>query len=175
MMKRHIALFAIALAGCTNGVAEVDETTSNVATFPGAPAAAAGQLSADLTTDAIVTMDVQKDLASLNGLGTLTLTISKNAVSGADLAFVKHIKATIEAQDGTMPIELASDVEVPPHSTEALLPLQISDARLLEYLTEGKVAVHLYLTGNLPQQTMSLTHTMVAHLNIAVKASAVKF
>src|SRR5258708_3779715 len=138
-MKTYIASFAIALAlaGCTNGQADADVTANNVASFPGAPAAAAGQLAAQsIRTDAAVTVDVQQDLASLSNVGTPSAVISKNTVSGPDLAVVRHIKATIAAEDGKMPAELVSDVDVPKGSTEVDLPLLISDSQVLAYLQE---------------------------------------
>jgi hypothetical protein len=121
-MKPYIALFAIALAGCTNGQADADVTANNVAMFPGAPAPAAGQpLAAQpMTTDGSVTLDLQQDLASLSNVGTPSAVISKNTVSGPDLAVVRHIKATIAAEDGKLPARLVSDVDVPsaaPRST----------------------------------------------------------
>jgi hypothetical protein len=176
-MKRYIPLLAIALAACTNGTGEVDVTTTNAATFPGAPAGALGQpLRAEsVTTDASVTVDVQGDLASLSHLGTLSGDISKNTVSGADLAFIQHIKATIETKDGKMPVQTASDVAVPPNSTEVELALAISDSQVLDYLQEGKVVVHFYITGTIPDRPITLTHTMIAHIGVAVTGSVLKF
>jgi hypothetical protein len=71
-------------------------------------------------------------------------------------------------------VELTSDVDIPEGATETELPLLIGDARLLEYLSEGKVAVHFYITGNIPPRPVTLTHTMVAHLNVAVNGSVLK-
>jgi hypothetical protein len=172
-MKSYIALFAFALAACTNGQAEVDVTASSAASFPGAPAAAQVP-TGGLTTDGIVTLDFQKDLASLSGMGTLSAVISKNAISGPDLSFVDHIKATITSEDGKMPIELACDVDVPKNTTEVELSLLISDSKVLEYLTEGKVAVHFYITGSIPPRPITLTHTMIAHVSVDVKGSVLK-
>jgi hypothetical protein len=175
-MKRYIALFGIALAACTNGTGEVDVTASNSATFPGAPLpAGAAQFNGEsVTTDASVTLDVQGDLASLSNLGTLTAEISKNTISGPDLAVVQHIRATIETKDGKMPAQPASEVDVPANSTEVELPLSMSDSQVLDYLTEGKVVIHFYLTGTIPDRPITLTHTMVAHMGIAMKGSVLK-
>ncbi|HXN31834.1 MAG TPA: hypothetical protein VN894_08235 [Polyangiaceae bacterium] len=172
-MKRYIALFAIALAACTNGQGEVDVTSTNSATFPGVPLSAGeGQLRAEsVTTEAPLALDVQSDLASLSNLGALTGVISKNSISGADLSVVRHIRATIETADGKMPAQLASDVDVPADSTEVELALSMSDAQVLDYLTEGKVVIHFYVTGTIPDRPITLTHTLVAHMGIAVKGS----
>jgi hypothetical protein len=51
----------------------------------------------------------------------------------------------------------------------------MTDARLLDYLSEGKVVVHFYLTGAIPDRGFTLTHTLVAHVNVAVSGSVVKF
>jgi hypothetical protein len=175
-MKPYIALFAIALVGCTNGQGEVDVTATNVATFPGAPVGTAAEALAteSLTSDAIVTLDVRRDIASLRDMGTLSAVISKNAISGSDLSFIRHIKATMAAKDGKMPVELVSDIDLPPNSTDVELALLISDARVLDYLSEGKVDLHFYLTGGIPDRPLMLTHTMTAHMSIAVKGSVLK-
>lgn len=174
-MKPYIALFAITLGACATGQGEVDVTATNSATFPGAPPIPAGVLGAEsVTTDGAVTLDVQSELASLSNLGTLTAAISENAISGADLSVVHHIKATIETADGKMPAQLASDVDVPANSAEVDLALSITNAQLLDYLTEGKVVLHFYLTGSIPDRPIVLTYTMVAHMGIAVKGSLLK-
>ncbi len=176
-MKPYIALCAIALVACATGQGEVDVSTSNSATFPGVPLSAGGaQLRADpVTTEGSVTLDVQSDLASLSNLGALTAAISKNSISGPDLSVVQHIRATVETADGKMPAQLASDVDVPSSSSEVELALSMSDAQLLAYLQEGKVVVHFYVTGTIPDRPITLTHTMVAHIGIAVKGSVLKF
>jgi hypothetical protein len=175
-MKPYATLFAIALAGCASGQGQVDVTAANVATFPGAPAGAREQVhgAGVSSTDGYVTVDVQKDLASLSTLGALTLTVDRNGLSGPDLAFIQHIKATIVAEDGKLPIELASDVDVPKNSTDIELPLELSDERVLAYLTEGKVTIHFYVTGHIPERPLALTHTMIAHMSVAVKGSVLK-
>jgi hypothetical protein len=174
-MKPYIALFAIALGACTNGQGEVDVTTSNSATFPGVPASVAANLHGQsVTTEASVPVDVQKDIASLSNLGALSAAISKNTIAGPDLSVVQHIKATIETADGKMPEQLASEVDVPNGATEVELGLSMSDAQMLDYLSEGKVVLHFYLTGTIPDRPITLTHTMVAHIDIAVKGSVLK-
>jgi hypothetical protein len=175
MMKTYIALFAVALAACTNGQAEVDVTATTAALFPGPPADVRGQVPTEaMTTDGVVTLDFQKDLASLANMGTLTAVISKNAISGPDLSFVDHIKATIATEDGKIPEQLAFDVDVPRNTTELELALLISDSQVLDYMTEGKVAIHFYLTGTIPPRALTLTHTMIAHVSVAVKGSVLK-
>jgi hypothetical protein len=176
-MKPYVTLFAIALVGCTNGQGEIDVTSTNVATFPGASVDTAGQaLSAEaLTSDASVTLDVQKDIASLSDVGKLTAAVSKNTISGSDLAFVRHIKVTMATEDGKIPAEVVSDAELPANSTEAELALLISNSKVLEYLSEGKVDVHFYLTGGIPDRPLVLTHTLTAHMSIAVQGSVLKF
>jgi hypothetical protein len=176
-MKTYIALFATAaLFACTNGQGEVDVTTTNVATFPAAPAAAAGPrpTTETLTAEAEIRLDVHEDLKSLANLGTLTGAISRNAISGSDLSFVQHIKTTIATQDGRMPAQVLSDADVPQDAPEIELPRLISDDLILEYLKEGKVAIRLSLTGSLPERSLSLKHTLVAHLNVAVQGSVTK-
>jgi hypothetical protein len=168
-------LLAVAIAGCTNGQAEIDVTTTTVATFPAPPAGAARALGDQaVITDASVTLDVKKDLASLSNLGTLSGEVSKNVVAGQDLDLLEHIKVTIESKDGQMPARLLSEVDIPRHSTEVALPLLVVDSLILEYLTEGQVTVHFYLTGKIPQRTLTLTHTIVAHVNVAVAGSVLK-
>jgi hypothetical protein len=49
--------------------------------------------------------------------------------------------------------------------------LLISTGELLDYLQEGAVALHLYATGTLPTQPITLTHTLEAHVTVAVHKS----
>ncbi len=175
-MKPYIALFAVALASCTSGLGEVDVTATDSATFPGVAIPANVELAAEsVTTDAVVSLNVQSDLASLSSLGTLTADIAENAISGPELSVVHHIKATIETADGKMAAQVATDVDVPPNSTEVELALAMTDAQLLDYLAEGKVMLHFYITGSIPTRPITLTYTFVAHMGIAVKGSVLKF
>jgi hypothetical protein len=175
-MTRYLALLAVALGACTNGQGEVDVTSSHVASFPGAHLGARGlQLSSETqTSDAQVTLDLKKDLDSLSQLGTLTGTVSKNTVSGPDLSRIQHIKVTIATDDGKIREQTLSDMDVPKSSSEIELPLLISSSQVIEYLTEGKVDLHIYLTGNISEQPLTLTHTLVAHMDVAVKGSVLK-
>ena len=173
-MKKHIGLFAFALAGCTNGQAAVDVTSVDEATFPAASISGplgqqlAGQA---LATDTSLPLDVHGELQSLSNLGPLTAVISKDTVSGPDLSFVQHIHATVAAQDGTMAEQVLCDVDVPPDTTSFDIPRLISDATILSYLIEGKVTLHLALTGTLPGRPIVLTHTLVAHVDVAMQGS----
>ena len=170
-MKKTIALFGLAMAACTNGQGNVDVTTSNQATFP-APVAlpgALGQIS--LTTETDVTLDVHGDLASMAKVGTLGVVISQDSVSGADLAQVDQITATIATADGTMPAQPLGRAIVQAGSTEVGLSSLLSDAQALGYLQEGQVIVHLTLAGALPERAITLTYSLVAHVAIGVAVS----
>ncbi|HZU83615.1 MAG TPA: hypothetical protein VE987_11890 [Polyangiaceae bacterium] len=177
-MKKILVVLAGALVACTSGQGEVDVTATQVATFA-PPAvdlqglAAAGQ-TPTVTADGYVTLDLKDDLASLGGVGSLSATLSKNTLSGADLGYVRHVTATLASVDGTMPAVLASDVDVPEGSTQAELALSMTDSQLLEYLAEGKVSVHFFVTGTLPDRPITLTHTLVAHVNVQVSGSVLK-
>ena len=179
-MKRFSSLSAIALtlamAACTNGQADVDVSLSNVATFPAAPAdAVALAEGTTVVTDAFVTVDLQKDLESLSKVGAVTADISRNTISGGDLSFVDHVKATIETEDGSMPVQVLSDRDVPAGSSVIdLSPLLISDSVVLAYLSEGKVDIHFYITGNIPDRPVTLTYSLDAHLSVAVAGSVFK-
>ncbi|HZU83280.1 MAG TPA: hypothetical protein VE987_10205 [Polyangiaceae bacterium] len=180
-MKPPVALLgpcaaaAVALTGCTNGQAQVDVTATNVATFPAPPAAVAEQVPDQvMATDGVVTLDLKGDLDSLANVGNLTAAVSKNALSGQDLDVLQHVRVTIAAADGQLPVQLVSDVDVPAGATELELPLLVDGSRLLEYLTEGSVLVHFYLTGTIPQRPLTLTHVMVAHVDVAVAGSVLK-
>ncbi len=128
-----------------------------------------------VTTDSFVTIDIQKDLESLTKLGPVTAEVSKNAISGADLSFVKHVQATIETEDGSMPLQVLTDIDVPSGAQElSLSPMKIPDAQVLAYLAEGKVDVHFYITGEIPDRPVTLTHSLVAHLSVAVQGSVLK-
>ena len=172
-MKTLALSLAVALAACTNGQGEVDVTSTHTATFPGAPAAVAGLpiADADMTTEADVTVNVKSELDSLDGIGALSAVISENAVSGANLAVVEHITVTIATLDGHMPAATFADVAVPSGSTSIELPAMMSGTDVLGYLKEGQVVLHFTLTGKIPEQPITLTHTLVAHLNIAVASS----
>jgi hypothetical protein len=123
------------------------------------------------TTDASLTLDFQDDLASLGNLGALSATISQNSVSGTDLNVIRHIRATLATKDGTIPEQVASDVDVPEASTEVELPLLISDSQLLAFLSEGKVVLHVYLTGSIPEHPFTLTYMLMAQVSVAMKGS----
>lgn len=176
-MNKSIAVFVLACAACTNGQGEVDVTASTVVTFP-APSAALQRQAASVdsvTTESIVTLDLQKDIASLSDLGTLSVAGLQNALSGADLGYVRHVKATIAALDGKLAEQLLCDVEVPTDSASVQLPLSISDSQVLAYLKEGKVSLHFFVTGKVPDQPLTLTHTLIAHMDVAVQRPVVKF
>ncbi|MDP9036192.1 MAG: hypothetical protein M3O50_15435 [Myxococcota bacterium] len=176
MKTTIIGSFVLACAACTNGQGEVDVTASTALTFPAAPAAAQ-RLAASLdsvTTDTVVTLDLKKDLASLSDLGTLSVSGSASALSGADLAYLRHIKATVAAADGSMPEQLLCDVDVPRNATTMGLPLSIGDSEVLSYLKEGKVSLHFFVTGTVADKPLTLTHTLIAHMNVAVQRSVVK-
>jgi hypothetical protein len=169
-MKRFIALFAVALGACALGQGQVDVSTSKSATFPGAPAGK-DLAGVSTTTDASLTLDFQDDLASLGNLGALSATMSQNSVSGTDLNVIRHIRATLATKDGTIPEQVASDVDVPEASTEVELPLLISDSQLLAFLSEGKVVLHVYLTGSIPEHPFTLTYMLMAQVSVAMKGS----
>lgn len=177
-MKKLIALFtlattaAMALAGCAAGQGQVDVSTSHTATFPGITPDAAKLLPpGDMTTNAAVTLDVSKDIAQLSGYGKITATISKDSVEGSDLAFIHRIKATILTTDGKLPAVLLADVEVPANSQEVPLTALISNDQILNYLAEGQVSLEFELTGAIPAQPVTLTHSLVAHLDVAMQGS----
>jgi hypothetical protein len=176
MMKRYIPLLASALFACTNGQGEVDVTVSNQATFPAAPPGVAQALGNTLvTSDSFVTVDVKSDLEQIGKLGLLTAVISENVVTGSDLSFLKHVKATMESEDGSMPPAVLADLDVPANASRLeLSPMQVSDATVLAYLSEGKVDIHFAITGQIPDRNITLTHSLVAHLNVAVQGSVLK-
>jgi hypothetical protein len=171
-MKKTIALFGLAMAACTNGQGNVDVTTSNQATFPVPTPLPAALGQSSLTTETDVTLDVHGDLASMAKVGTLGVVISQDSVSGADLALVDQVTATIATADGTMPAQPLGRAVVSPGSTEAELSSQLSDAQVLGYLQEGPVIVRLTLTGALPERAITLTYSLVAHVAIGVAVSA---
>jgi hypothetical protein len=47
----------------------------------------------------------------------------------------------------------------------------MTNAEVLEYLREGKVVLHFTLTGNISERPLKVTHTLVAHINIATSGS----
>jgi hypothetical protein len=175
-MKRSIALFAIAFAACTNGQGQADVTMENTVTFGGVPAGTPDipLPNVAVTTDGSIALDVKGELASMGKLGSLSATVSKNQLSGESLVQIQHIKTTIATVDGTIPEEVLTDVDVPANSTAVELPLLISDAHVLDYLEEGKVTIHFYVTGIPTRQPIALTHTLVAHVDVAVQGSVLK-
>jgi hypothetical protein len=168
-MKTCVGLCAFALGACAVGQGEVNVTENRVATFPGAPVSAV--VGESVTTDAEVTLDLKSNLDSLTNLGAVTVDISRNSISGADLATIRHIRATLATKDGKIPEQVASDLDVPEKSTELDLPLLMSDAQILAYLSEGPVILHVYLTGNIPEQSFALEYALAAHLDVAVNGS----
>ena len=171
-MKTRHALLALALAACTNGQGEVDVVTSQDATFPGVPAGMAAQLPpGGATTRADVTLDVKGEIDSLARLGALSDSITKNAISGPDLSVLRHVNVVMALADGSKPDQTFSDVEVLAEATEIELAPRMSDAQVLEYLREGKVVLHFTLTGSISERPLTVTHTLVAHINIATSGS----
>jgi hypothetical protein len=170
-MKKTIALFGLAMAACTNGQGNVDVTTSNQATFPVPVAlpAALGQVS--LTTETDVNLDVHDELASMAKVGTLSVVLSQDSVSGADLALVDQVTATLATADGTMPAQPLARAIVTPGSAEVALLSLLSDAQVLAYLQEGPVVVHLTLTGVLPERPITLSYSLDAHVTMGVAVS----
>jgi hypothetical protein len=175
-MKMYCALFAIAFTACATGQGEVDVTTSHDAAFPGVPADVASRMPpGGVTSEADLTLDLKDDIDSLAKFGTVSAAITKNTISGSSLAVVRHITVTMATQDGKMPVQPFADVQLSRDSTDVELVSRMGDAQVLAYLREGKVVLHLTLTGNIPEQSLSLTHTLVAHVNIAVNGSVLKF
>jgi hypothetical protein len=176
-MKRSIALFALALAACTNGQGQADVTMENTVTFAGVPAGTPDITlpTVAITTDGSISIDVKDEIASMGKLGTLSATVSKNELAGDSLVQIQHIKTTIATADGTIAEEVLTDVDVPANSHSVELPLLLPDAQVLDYLEEGKVTLHFYVTGTPTTKPIVLTHTLVAHVNLAVQGSVLKF
>ena len=175
-MRAYVALLTLAVAACANGVGEVDENFSAVAIVPGAsPALLAAFGGDEVTVDAPLVLDEKSELSSLGDLGALSLSVSKNSLSGPDLSGVRHVKATIGSKDGKIPQQLAAEADVPAGSTEVELPLLIDDHQLLDCLTEGPAVIHLLLTGAISEKPLTLTYTLAARVNVAVKGSVLKF
>jgi hypothetical protein len=177
-MKRTIAaLFAIALGACTNGQGQADVTLQNTVVFGGAADAGIAIPSnvvipnVAVTTDGDISIDCESELESMGKIGTLSATVSKNELSGDGLLQIQHIKATIVSADGAFPEQLLTDLDVPENTTSIELPLSMSDAKVLDYLEEGKVTIHFYVTGLPTTQPIMLTHTLVAHIDMAVQGS----
>jgi hypothetical protein len=139
-----------------------------------ARALSAAAASSAMTTEGEVTLDVHDELASMAKLGSLSAAISKDTVSGADLSLVDHVTATIAAADGTLPARLLAQVDVPPSSTEVALAAAMVDSQVLDYLKEGRVVVHFRLTGRIPEHPITLIHSLVARVDIAVASSVTK-
>ena len=179
-MKRTVlALLGICLAAaaCTNGQGQADVTLQNTVVFGGAGDAGvvvpAGVTLPDtaVTTDGEISIDCQSELASMGKIGTISATVSKNQLSGDGLLQMQHITAMIASADGSMPEQLLTDLEIPQNTTSIELPLSMSDAKVLDYLEEGKVTIHFYVTGQPTTQPIMLTHTLVAHIDMAVQGS----
>jgi hypothetical protein len=181
-MKRiAIALFAIALAACTNGQGQADVTLQNTVVFGGAGDAGVAIPSdvvlpnVAVTTDGEISIDCESELASMGKIGTLSATVSKNELSGDGLLQMQHITAMIASADGALPEQVLTDLDVPENTTSIELPLSMSDAKVLDYLEEGKVTIHFYVTGLPTTQPIMLTHTLVAHIDMAVQGSVTSF
>ena len=91
-MKRiAIALFAIALAACTNGQGQADVTLQNTVVFGGADDAGVALPSnvmipnVDVTTDGEISIDCESELASMGKLAFYDLEIH---AMGKDYAYV---------------------------------------------------------------------------------------
>ncbi|MGA2451168.1 MAG: hypothetical protein ABTD50_21110 [Polyangiaceae bacterium] len=172
-MKVGWMLLAATLAACTEGEGQLDVSEVHVATFPAF--AATGPLQSLMaqpqSVDTVIYVDLRSELSTLGDLGSPSMTVTKNEVSGTAVANLQHFAVTIAARDGTIAEKPLSDVDVPPNSTSVELPLLISTGELLDYLKEGSVALHLYATGTLPTQPITLTHTLDAHVAVAVHKS----
>jgi hypothetical protein len=173
-MKLIAALATISLVGCLQGQESFDVSSTESVTFPGLPVAAAQIAPGALSTDSHLLLDVHDNLAALSHQGALSAAFSQHTLTGDGLSQVSHVRATIESADGTMPVVLLSDADVPAASSEVQLPLSIPGDQLLEYLGEGKVDIHFFLNGSLSPDSLKLTHTLTGHVTIAVNGSVTK-
>jgi len=172
MKKLVVALAAVPLMGCLQGQESFDVSETQAVDFPGLPAAAqVAQASA--TTESHMQIDLRSQLAALGGQPS-SAVFSQNALSGTALAVIAHVRATISTADGSMPDVVWSDAEVPVDSTEIELPQALSGDQFLEYLEEGPVNVDFVLTGSIPTQEMTLTHTLHGHMTVPVDESLSK-
>ena len=172
-MRKGWILIAAALAACTQGQGEVDIRETHVATFPAFSAnspvgALAGR---QQSVDTTIYVDLRKELSTLGDIGSPSLEVTKNEITGSALANLQHFAVTIASKDGTIGEKPLSDVDIAPDSTTVDLPMLISAGELLDYLKEGSVALHLYATGTLPTQAITLTHTFEGHVEVAVHKS----
>jgi hypothetical protein len=162
-----------ALAACTQGQGEVDISETHVATFPAVTVTCPVQslMTHTRSVDTTIYLDLQKELSTLGDLGSPSLEVTKNEITGSALANLQHFAVTIASRDGTIAEKPLSDVDVPPDSAAIELPMLISAGELLDYLKEGSVALHLYATGTLPTQAITLTHTFEGHVDVSVHKS----
>ena len=171
-MKIIPAVIAVALVGCVAGREQVEVTRTQVVTFPGVVPDAHEPSATDArATDALVKLDMHQDLAALRALGSLVGTFSTNSLSGPGLADVTHVRVTIATTDGALPVRLLSEADVPGGSRQVELPLSMTGDQVLDYLAEGEVEVHFYITGGIPPSPIALTHTLDGRVNVAVEGS----
>jgi hypothetical protein len=172
-MRTGLILLAAVLAACTQGQGEVDISETHVATFSAVAANSPLQALATLpqSVDTTIYMDLRQELSTLGDIGSPSLKVTKNEITGSAVANLQHFAVTIASKDGTLAETPLSDVEVPANSTSIDLPLLISPAELLDYLKEGSVALHLFATGTLPTQEITLTHTFEGHIDVEVHKS----
>jgi hypothetical protein len=173
-MRVGWVLLATALAACTQGEGQLDVSEVHVATFPAVVATGSAEqalMTQAQSVDTIIYVDLRSELSTLGDLGSPSMTVTKNEVSGSAVANLQHFAVTIASRDGTIAEKPLSDIDVAPNSSSVDLPLLISTGELLDYLQEGAVALHLYATGTLPTQPITLTHTLEAHVTVAVHKS----
>ena len=172
-MRTGWILLATALAACTQGQGELDISETHVATFSAMGANSPLQALAThaQSVDTTIYLDLRKELSTLGDIGSPSLKVTKNEITGSALANLQHFAVTIASKDGTLPETPLSDVDVPANSTSIDLPLLISPGELLNYLKEGSVALHLFATGTLPTQDITLTHTFDGHVDVEVHKS----
>jgi hypothetical protein len=166
-MRLIAALAAVPLVGCLQGQESFDVSETQAVDFPGMSGATPKAVQGSATTESHVQIDLRKQFASLGGRPS-SAVFSKNGLSGSALAIIAHVHATISTADGSMPVALWSDADVPAGSSEVELPSVLSSDQFLEYLEEGPVDVHFVLTGSISTQPMTLTHTLHGHMTVPV-------
>jgi hypothetical protein len=176
-LLRPLARLALATlllpAGCGLLRAELELKTV-CATLPdyAMPATpVSGTFATDLTYDLGADLDVLDDPDFSSSLRLQRLELAVAPGSGAiDLAGVETLSATVLPPGGSaLPAVVAARYtrgDAP--SATWLAATSLSDADLVPYLTDGKAALHLEATGDMPAEPWTATVTACFLMEVAV-------
>lgn len=105
-------------------------------------------------------LDVSEAVSKLKDLGSPSVSISENSLSG-DISFVSHLKIALE--NGNDPTLTLVDMDIVPGETVQQFPVLVSGDQLFSHLA-SPAKIRFWITGKLPSAGTALHY----HLSLSV-------